>query len=156
MATEIERKFLVKDDGWREGVHRSQQLRQGYLVSDEVRSVRIRISDKTAQLNIKSGTLGVSRSEFEYVIPLEDARQLLELCRQPLLEKTRHLVRHGEHIWEVDVFEGANQGLVVAEVELSEPQESFQMPPWAGEEVSHDTRYYNSCLVEHPYRDWRD
>lgn len=155
MATEIERKFLVKDDSWRQQVYRSKHLCQGYLVSDEIRSIRVRIAGDEAHLNIKSGTLGVSRSEYEYAIPLEDAREILEyLCRKPLLEKTRHLVRHGDHIWEIDVFEGDNAGLVLAEVELKETDESFELPAWVGKEVSHDPRYYSSCLAEHPYQSW--
>jgi adenylate cyclase len=157
MPQEIERKFLVRDDRWRPAVYRSERLRQGYLVSDATRSVRIRITGDAAHLNIKSATLGVSRSEYEYPIPLSDAGELLEqLCRQPLLEKTRHWLRYGEHVWEVDVFDGDNAGLIVAEVELSAPDEDFARPPWLGEEVSHDRRYYNSCLAEHPYQDWRD
>ena len=156
MAHEIEHKFLVRDDSWRKEVYRSVYMRQGYLVSDEVRSVRIRIADDTAYLNIKSGTLGVSRSEYEYEIPLADAWELLDqLCRKPLLEKTRYCVRYGNHVWEVDVFEGDNAGLVVAEVELDKLGEAFERPPWLGEEVSHDPRYYNSQLAVHPYKDWR-
>jgi len=156
MAHEIEHKFLVRDDSWRKEVYRSVPLRQGYLVSDPVRSVRIRIAAGQAHLNIKSGALGVSRSEYEYEIPLPDAREILEqLCSKPLLEKTRHLVRYGDHIWEIDVFEGDNAGLVVAEVELATLGESFARPPWLGEEVSYDSRYYNSELAKHPYKEWR-
>lgn len=155
MATEIERKFLVKNDSWRQQAYRSKHLRQGYLASDEIRSVRVRIADDEAHLNIKSGTLGVSRSEFEYAIPLEDAQEILEnLCGKSLLEKTRHLVRHDEHVWEIDVFGGDNAGLVLAEVELKEIDEPFELPVWVGKEVSHDPRYYSSCLAEHPYQSW--
>ena len=156
MAQEIEHKFLVRDDSWRKEVYRSVPLRQGYLVSDPVRSVRIRITADKSYLNIKSGTLGVSRSEYEYEIPLADAREILEqLCSKPLLEKTRHFVRYGDHVWEIDVFESDNAGLVVAEVELAAVGESFARPPWLGEEVSHDPRYYNSQLAKHPYKEWR-
>ena len=155
MATEIERKFLVRDDSWQAHVYRSAHLRQGYLVSDKTRSVRVRITDDTAQLNIKSGTLGISRSEYEYPIPLLDAQDILaNLCRKPLLEKTRHWLRHGHHVWEIDVFAGDNAGLVVAEVDLNAPDEPVELPPWVGKEVSDDIRYYNSCLVKHPYKDW--
>lgn len=155
MATEIEHKFLVQDDSWRRQVYRSAHLCQGYLASDELRSVRIRTSDQEAHLNIKSGTLGVSRMEYEYAIPLEDAREMLDnLCRKPLLEKTRHYVRYGAHIWEIDEFEGENAGLIVAEVELSNPNDRFAKPSWVGKEVSDDPRYYNACLVDHPYKDW--
>ena len=156
MAQEIEHKFLVRDDSWRKEVYRFVPLRQGYLVSDPVRSVRIRITADKPYLNIKSGALGVSRSEYEYEIPLPDAREILEqLCSKPLLEKTRHFVRYGDHVWEIDVFEGDNAGLVVAEVELAALGESFARPPWLGEEVSHDPRYYNSELAKHPYKEWR-
>lgn len=155
MAIEIEHKFLVRDDSWREQVYHSKHLRQGYLVSDEVRSVRVRIADNEAHLNIKSGTLGISRSEYDYPIPLEDAQEMLQnLCRKPLLEKTRHFVRHGDHIWEIDVFEGDNTGLVLAEVELKQANEPFELPVWVGEDVSHDPRYYNSRLAEQPYKNW--
>jgi adenylate cyclase len=156
MAQEIEHKFLVRDTRWRKDVYRSVPMRQGYLVSDKIRSVRIRIAGDAAHLNIKSGTLGVSRSEFEYAIPLADAQELLDkLCRKPLLEKIRHFLHYGNHIWEIDEFQGDNAGLIVAEVELASLGEAFERPPWLGEEVSHDLRYYNSQLAEHPYKDWR-
>lgn len=156
MAQEIEHKFLVRDDSWRKDVYRSVPLRQGYLVSDPICSVRIRIAADKSYLNIKSGTLGVSRSEYEYEIPLADGREILEqLCSKPLLEKTRHFVRYGDHVWEIDVFEGDNAGLIVAEVELAAVGESFARPPWLGEEVSHESRYYNSQLAKHPYKEWR-
>jgi adenylate cyclase len=156
MAQEIEHKFLVRDTRWRKDVYRSVPMRQGYLVSDKSRSVRIRIAGDTAHLNIKSGTLGVSRSEFEYEIPLADAQELLDkLCRKPLLEKIRHFLHYGNHTWEIDEFQGDNAGLIVAEVELVSLGEAFERPPWLGEEVSHDLRYYNSQLAEHPYKDWR-
>lgn len=155
MATEIERKFLVKNDHWRSAVYRSTRLRQGYLISDRTRSVRVRVSDEQAHLNIKSATLGVSRSEYEYAIPLADAIEMLEqLCQKPLLEKTRHLVRHGDHVWEIDEFEGDNAGLIVAEVELDAADTVPDLPDWAGTEVSHDARYYNSELAKHPYTTW--
>lgn len=155
MAIEIEHKFLVQDDSWRGQVYRSKRLCQGYLISDEVRSVRVRIADNEAHLNIKSGTLGISRSEYDYPIPLQDAQEILQnLCRKPLLEKTRHFVRHGNHIWEIDVFEGDNAGLVLAEVELKQANEPFELPAWVGEDVSHDPRYYSSRLAEHPFKNW--
>jgi adenylate cyclase len=155
MANEIERKFLLRNDAWREQVFRAKSIRQGYLVSDEIRSVRVRIADDEAYLNIKSATLGISRSEYEYAIPLQDAQELLDiLCRRPLLEKPRHFLRYGDHLWEIDVFEGDNAGLVVAEVELTDPEETFERPPWIGEDVSHDKRYYNACLIDNPYKNW--
>lgn len=155
MGTEIERKFLLKDTSWRDGADAGTRFRQGYLIGAERASVRVRIEGEHANLNIKSATLGVQRQEFEYPIPLADAEELLDtLCEQPQIAKTRYHVPFGQHLWEVDVFEGDNAGLVVAEIELSDEAEPFAMPPWAGEEVSHDTRYYNVCLVKHPYCEW--
>lgn len=155
MATEIERKFLLRGDSWRGGADAGTLFRQGYLIGVERASVRVRIEGAAANINIKSATLGIERQEFEYPIPLADAKELLDtLCEQPQIEKTRYHVPYGDHLWEVDVFAGANAGLVVAEVELQHADEPFAMPPWAGEEVSHDTRYYNVCLVKHPYCEW--
>lgn len=155
MATEIERKFLLKNDAWREEADAGVRMRQGYLIGAAKASVRVRISGDKAYLNIKSATLGVQRQEYEYAIPVHDADELLDtLCEQPLIEKTRYHVQHGDHTWEVDVFAGDNQGLIVAEIELSDADEDFERPLWLGEEVSHDTRYYNVCLVKHPYKDW--
>ena len=155
MATEIERKFLLRDARWREAVECSVWLRQGYLSSDAHRSVRLRIAAGQGFLTIKSGTVGIQRSEYEYSIPLAEAEEILNsLCEQPLLEKTRHFVRCGDHLWEIDEFAGANAGLIVAEVELHYPDEPFTRPDWAGEDVSHDIRYYNSQLARHPYNTW--
>lgn len=157
MATEIERKFLLRDEGWRESADAGTRFRQGYLVGAEKASVRVRIEGDQANINIKSATLGVYRQEFEYAIPLVDAEEMLDtLCEQPQIEKIRYHVRVGKHLWEVDVFDGDNTGLVVAEVELADENEPFELPSWAGEEVSHDTRYYNVCLVKHPYCEWKD
>jgi adenylate cyclase len=155
MGQEIERKFLVCSDDWRAEAQASRRYRQGYLANNERCSVRVRIDESGAALNIKSSTLGVHRQEFDYPVPLEDAQRLLEaLCEGPLIEKTRHFVRHADHLWEIDVFEGDNAGLVVAEIELDSPNEPFERPAWLGEEVSDDPRYYNVCLVEHPFKDW--
>lgn len=155
MATEIERKFLLKSDAWRSEADAGVPMRQGYLIGAAKASVRVRISGDQAYLNIKSATLGVQRQEYEYAIPVQEATELLDtLCEKPLIEKTRYHVQHGGHTWEVDVFEGDNQGLEVAEIELSDADEDFARPDWLGEEVSHDTRYYNVCLVKHPYKDW--
>ena len=155
MATEIERKFLLRDDTWRAQADSGALMRQGYLIGAEKASVRVRIAGERAHLNIKSATLGVHRQEYEYEIPLSDANEILDtLCEGPLIEKTRYHVRHGNHTWEIDVFTGDNQGLVVAEIELDAADEDFARPPWLGEEVSHDPRYYNVCLVKHPYKDW--
>ena len=155
MAVEIEHKFLVRDERWRREVERSVRMRQGYLTSDARCSVRVRVAGEQGHLNVKSGTLGIQRSEYEYPIPLAEAEEMLDtLCEQPLLEKTRHFVRFGGHLWEIDEFEGDNAGLIVAEVELSRTDEPFDRPDWLGEDVSHDIRYYNSQLARHPYRTW--
>ncbi|MGZ8216891.1 CYTH domain-containing protein [Methylomagnum sp.] len=153
---EVERKFLVNDAGWRESVRESARFRQGYLNNEVQCSVRVRVSGDRAWLNLKSVTIGAQRHEFEYEIPLADADQMLDiLARKPLIEKTRHFVDVGPHTWEIDVFEGDNAGLVVAEIELASPDEPFDKPAWVGEEVTFDTRYYNTSLSINPYRNWR-
>ena len=155
MATEIERKFLLRDDGWQAKADDGEFIRQGYLAGSEKSSIRVRVTDDKANLNIKSATLDVTRQEYEYDIPLAEANELLNtLCEGPLIEKIRYHVRHGNHLWEVDVFSGDNEGLVVAEIELASAEEAFEKPDWLGEEVSNDKRYYNVCLVKHPYKDW--
>lgn len=155
MATEIERKFLVKTDDWRATADVGTAYRQGYLVGGKQASVRVRIEGSAAYLNIKSATLGVTRQEYEYAIPLTDAAVMLEtLCEKPLIEKVRHHVHFGDRVWEVDVFVGDNAGLVVAEVELEAEDAPLQLPSWVGREVSHEPRYYNVCLVSHPYKNW--
>lgn len=160
MATEIERKFLLTNDSWRAQADAGTPMRQGYLIAASAQqqakaSVRVRIAGEEANLNIKSATLGVTRQEYEYPIPLHEANEMLDtLADGPLIEKTRYHVPHGGHTWEIDVFSGDNAGLVVAEVELATADESFQRPPWLGEEVSDDPRYYNVCLVQHPFKDW--
>lgn len=155
MATEIERKFLLKNDSWRTEANEGSMIRQGYLAGTEKSSIRVRVSGEKANINIKSATLDVTRQEYEYTIPLSEANEILDtLCEGPLIEKTRYHVQHGDHVWEVDEFYGDNQGLVVAEIELNSADENFERPDWVGEEVSDDTRYYNVCLVKHPYKDW--
>lgn len=154
MAIEIERKFLVIDDGWRDHVTESYRLLQGYLGGERC-SVRVRIQDEDANLNIKALVIGVQRDEYEYPIPMRDAEAMLaSLSAGHPVEKRRHLVRHGDHLWEVDEFLGANAGLVVAEIELAVPEEPFPRPDWLGAEVTEDERYYNACLSRHPYSDW--
>ncbi len=155
MGIEIEKKFLLRNDGWRQDADAGTSFRQGYLAGSEKSSVRVRIEGDKANINIKSATLGVRRQEFEYPIPLEDAQILLEtLCQKPLIEKTRYHVTYTGHVWEIDVFDGDNTGLVVAEIELADEDEVFARPDWLGEEVSEDPRYYNVCLVKHPFCDW--
>lgn len=152
MATEIERKFLVHADWPRPSS--GTRLVQGYLSSGGPVSVRIRASGERAWLTVKGPTSGLSRSEFEYEVPLEDAREMLALSRSTPIEKTRYLVPHGAHTIEVDVFAGSNAGLVVAEVELGAENEAFDKPTWLGEEVSSDARFRNSTLAQHPYSTW--
>ena len=155
MGIEIERKFLVTNDNWREAASVALPIKQGYLMGGKAASVRVRLQGDKANLNIKSATLGVRRQEFEYAIPLEEAELILTtLCQRPIIEKTRYLVSYANKQWEVDVFEGDNAGLIVAELELQDETEQFDPPPWLGEEVSDDPRYYNSCLSQHPYKDW--
>jgi len=157
MAVEIERKFLVINDDWREGADQGTLFRQGYLSASQHASVRVRIEGENANLNIKSATLGIRRSEYEYPIPLTDAEEMLDnLCEKPLIEKHRYHVAHAGHLWEIDIFSGENAGLVVAEVELKDENEAISIPEWIGEEVSNDPRYYNVCLVKEPYKDWKD
>jgi adenylate cyclase len=154
MAKEIERKYLVKTDVWRpqgEGIH----FKQGYLNSQKERVVRVRIEGSKAKLTIKGITTGVTRSEFEYAIPVEDAAILLDqLCEKPLIDKHRHKEQHGGLTWEIDVFHAENEGLVIAEVELPSEDVRPELPPWAAEEVSSDPRYFNSNLLKNPYRNW--
>jgi len=155
MGVEIERKFLLKNDHWRTDEIKGVPYRQGYLSEGGPGSVRIRIEGGKANINVKSATLDMSRLEFEYPIPLAEAEQMLrDICIKPLIEKTRyHVHAHGK-LWEVDVFEGDNLGLIVAEVELQSKDEPIDLPEWVAEEVTDDKRYYNVCLVDHPYKDW--
>ena len=155
MATEIERKFLVLNQDWQEYTKSELHIIQAYLATNEFSSTRIRIQGDKANINIKSATLGISRTEFEYAIPVIDAQLMIdELCVKPVITKKRYMVKHMQHIWEIDVFSGDNEGLIVAEIELSSPDEAFEKPSWLGKEVSHDKRYYNVCLVENPYKTW--
>lgn len=155
MGIEIERKFLVTDDGWREQVVEQTPIVQGYLVSGSAVTVRVRIKGESAFLTIKGRTEGISRSEFEYPIPVSDARQMLEqLATGPVIDKVRNVVEVGAHRWEIDVFAGDNEGLVLAEVELGDADEQFVTPDWAGPDVSDDARYYNVNLAQNPFRKW--
>ncbi len=155
MAVEIERKFLVKNDLWRERVLTSATLKQAYLSSSSNSTVRVRIADDRAYLTIKSKTVGISRTEFEYEIPVADAEEMLDLrVGGAVIEKTRYRVKCGEHIWDLDIFHGENDGLQVAEVELGSEMEEFQLPEWVAEEVSGDNRYANSSLVDNPFSNW--
>ncbi len=160
MAIEIERKFLVEGDGWRlddDGAEVSGvPFRQGYIPTEGLTTVRVRLEGDQAKLTIKGKNQGLSRAEFEYPIPVDDAEQMLDnLCSRPLIEKTRYLRSYQGVTWEIDVFEGDNAGLVVAEVELHSEDQQVALPEWLGEEVSGDPRYYNVNLVSNPYCNWR-
>ncbi|MCL1986228.1 MAG: CYTH domain-containing protein [Betaproteobacteria bacterium] len=154
MAEEIERKFLLRNEDWR-GLAPGKICVQGYLTGSGECCVRVRIVENTATLTIKSATLGASRSEFEYEIPLEDARRILAtLTRMPQVEKTRYSVEHRGFCWEIDEFHGENQGLTVAEIELEHEDQNFERPAWIGEEITGDPRYYNVNLARVPYSKW--
>lgn len=155
MPIEIERKFLVNGDAWRAGA-RGKAFRQGYLPAAAGCSVRVRVADDGAWLAIKAATPGLSRAEYEYPIPLDEANELLDtLCHQPVIEKTRYLVEHAGLTWEVDEFAGENAGLVIAELELDSEAQSFEIPDWLGTEVTGDARYYNASLASKPYCSWK-
>lgn len=155
MAKEIERKFLVTGSEWK-ALGSPVVYCQGYLNSSPQRTVRVRIAGDHAFLTIKGPNKGAVRSEFEYPLPVEDARAMLEeLAEKPIIEKTRTIVHWQDHIWEVDEFAGVNAGLVVAEIELTDEAQAFVKPSWVGKEVTGDARYYNSSLVSHPYSSWK-
>jgi len=156
MAQEIERKFLVKDNSYREKAFSSSHIKQGYICSARRRTVRIRIRDGKGYLTIKgaSDSSGISRYEWEREIPLQEAEELMSLCEPGMIDKTRFLVRVGQHVFEVDEFYGENQGLVVAEVELGSENEDFERPDFLGEEVTGQVKYYNSFLMKNPYTHW--
>ncbi|MSR15074.1 MAG: CYTH domain-containing protein [Gammaproteobacteria bacterium] len=155
MAQEIERKFLLVNAQWRAQVSHSEAMRQGYMTSSPECSIRVRIAGAQAFLNFKSATLGISRHEFEYSIPVSDAEEMLALfCENRCVGKVRHYVPLDGNVWEIDVFEGANAGLIVAEIELAASDQDFTKPAWLGSEVSHDPRYYNSRLTDYPFARW--
>jgi adenylate cyclase len=154
MGEEIERKFLVTGEGWRD-VATGVKYRQGFLSTVAERTVRVRVAGTRGTITVKGKNVGARRAEFEYEIPVGDAEQMLDtLCERPLIEKVRYTLTAGPHRWEIDVFEGDNAGLVVAEIELGSENEAFAKPKWAGDEVTDDPRYFNSNLVAHPYRSW--
>jgi len=146
MPLEIERKFLVQGDGWRSNNPVGVRFCQGYLADERAR-VRVRRAGDRACLTIKGARRGIARPEYEYVIPTDEAEELLRMCRKPLIEKTRYTVPYGGHDWSVDVFAGRNGGLVMAEIELSHPDEPFARPDWLDREVTHEPRFSNSSLV---------
>jgi adenylate cyclase len=152
MGIEIERKFLVVGDGWRQAP--AVPYAQGYLNRDKQRTVRVRVVEDSAWLTVKGASTGATRAEFEYPIPVADARQLLALCDGPLVRKLRRVVVHAGLTWEIDEFQGDNAGLVVAEIELVAEDAPFERPAWLGAEVTHDARYFNSNLATAPFCTW--
>ena len=158
MSQEIERKFLVKDDSYKQMASSFSHIIQGYICRTTGRTVRVRLRDEKAYLTIKgpSPDGGLSRYEWEHEIPGREALELMQLCERGVVDKVRYLVPYGGHTFEVDEFFGANEGLVMAEVELDAVDEAFERPPFLGEEVTGDRRYYNSCLTASPYKDWKE
>jgi len=161
MAREIERKFLLKDDRWKALAFKQTHFAQGYLndisQAGSKSSVRVRIEGEQANMNIKSLEIGLSRDEYEFSIPLPDAKKMLAtLMVGPVIEKIRYLVTIGKHTWEIDEFLGENEGLVVAEVEIASEQEKIDIPDWAGREVTEEVRFYNISLSKRPFNEWED
>jgi adenylate cyclase len=155
MGREIEKKFLITDNSWR-GLAVGKEYCQGYLNSEKGRTVRVRIIGDRGILTIKGPNDHGARLEYEYDIPLEDAREMLDLlCHKPLIEKIRYNIHFSGFIWEVDEFKGDNEGLLIAEIELEHVGQEFNLPPWIGLEVTGDTRYYNANLVKNPYSGWK-
>ncbi len=153
MAKEIERKFLVKGESWKS--FGSLEIRQGYLSTDKARTVRVRTKGGKAFLTVKGLTEGASRDEFEYEIPFEDGSYMLDkICEHPIVEKRRYLIEFAGKTWELDEFFGDNLGLVVAEIELGSEDEEFSKPDWVTDEVTSDSRYFNSSLIHNPYSKW--
>ncbi|MFO8128363.1 MAG: CYTH domain-containing protein [Bacteroidales bacterium] len=153
MGKETERKFLVRNNDFK-SQGKPVFIRQGYLNSDRERVVRVRIMGRAAFLTVKGISRGLTRKEFEYAIPVADAGELLGLCEKPLIEKDRYLVEYKGFTWAVDVFHGENEGLVLAEIELESAGQSFELPAWAGAEVSGDPKYFNARLIKKPFKNW--
>jgi adenylate cyclase len=154
MGKEIERKFLVIGNAWRE-LSEGELFRQGYISTVKERVVRVRTVGNNGTLTIKGITVRGSRLEYEYEIPVKEANKLLETyCKQPIIEKRRYTIPYGGFIWEVDEFQGGNKGLIVAEIELADIDQEFPKPDWIGEDVTDDPRYFNSNLIAKPYTMW--
>lgn len=154
MPVEIERKFLIVDDSWRE-LAEGTAYRQGYLSTVKERTVRVRTIDDKGYLTVKGITIGATRAEYEYEIPAAEANEMLDtLCEQPIIEKKRYKIPRDGFTWEIDEFGGVNQGLIVAEIELEDENQEFSKPDWIGEEVTGDPRYFNSNLIANPYTAW--
>ena len=157
MSQEIERKFLVKDSSYKDMAVSSSRIIQGYICSERGRTVRVRIRDEKGFLTIKGASAdnGLSRYEWEHEIPIGEVRELMKLCQPGMIDKTRYLVKFGKHTFEVDEFYGENEGLVVAEVELATVDEKHEVPPFLGEEVTGQVKYYNSFLMKCPFKTWK-
>jgi CYTH domain-containing protein len=156
VAIEIERKFLIKGDAWRDQVRTKQRFRQAYLSTSDISSVRVRIADeRQAWISIKTSYHGISRDEFEYPIPVADAHQLIQLRESEIIEKNRYTVAFAGLTWEIDEFAGSSAGLIIAEVELEDEVQAVALPKWIGREVTGERRYQNSQLAQHPFRAWR-
>ena len=154
MGKEIERKYLVVGEAWRH-LGTSMSFRQGYLSTVKERTVRVRSAGGVGTITIKGITIGATRTEFEYEIPVAEADAMLdELCERPIIEKTRHVVEVDGATWEIDEFAGVNEGLTVAEVELDDEEQEISLPTWAGDEVTDDPRYFNANLIAHPFTEW--
>ncbi|CAH0337243.1 Inorganic triphosphatase [Flavobacterium sp. CECT 9288] len=153
---EIERKFIVKNQSFKEEIHTKSIVSQGYLSSNPERTVRVRMKNEKGYLTIKgiSNESGTSRYEWEKEIPLNEAVELFKLCEKGAIEKTRHEIKYGNHTYEVDEFHGDNEGLIIAEIELSSENEKFDKPNWLGDEVTGEQRYYNSNLSILPFKEW--
>jgi adenylate cyclase len=157
MAIEIERRFLVADDSWQTQSESSQRLIQGYILNSESKGVRVRIAGDAAWLTVKGGTDVLNRLEFEYSIPVTDAREIIDsLCDDKVIDKVRHRIGQGDLTWEIDVFNAENAGLVIAEIELPNTDTILELPAWVGKEVSADPRYLNARLLRNPWPNWRD
>ncbi len=154
MGKEIERKYLIKSDEWRK-LAKGTVYRQGYLSTVKERTVRVRTIDDNGYLTIKGITVGATRAEYEYEISAKDANEMLDnLCEKPIIEKKRYVIDFADLTWEIDEFDGENNGLVVAEVELTDEDQKIALPGWIGDEVTGDPRYFNSNLIKHPYSKW--
>ena len=154
MAVEIEKKYLI-DLEKLGNLENPNRIKQGYLSINKDAVVRVRVKNEKGYLTIKGSNNGISRLEFEYEIPYEEANEMLDkLCQKPIIDKIRYIIKHDIHIWEIDIFYGDNEGLVVAEVELKDENEKINLPSWIIKEVSNDNRYFNSNLMKHPYKDW--
>ena len=155
MKVEIERKFLVKNEDWKKLIAEKHTIQQGYLNADKSCNVRVRIMNNLAFITIKGKRVNTTRPEFEYEIPLNDAESILKLTKNSIIKKTRFTVNHQGQIWEIDQFEGDNQGLVIAEIELKQKDEAISLPNWIGTEISNDDRFYNLSLSINPFKNWK-